>query len=265
MSGLKFEDDAMLRLEALYRSADMVARREGTLKLLDLKSGEHVLDVGSGPGILSEQMADAVGPGGRVHGIELSEPLVARATARNDRDWLTYSAGDAAALAEPNAAYDAVVCVQVAEYVKDVDAVCTGIARTMKPGGRGLIVTTDWGALVWHSDDPERMRRMAGAFEGHCAHPHLPPVLAPLLRDAGLSVDRVSINPQVNLEWSDDGYSKHLAGFFRGYAMATEALPADEITAWYDELSALSVEGRYFYALSSFNFEVSRPTRSALS
>lgn len=258
MSGLKFEDDAMLRLEALYRSADTVARRARILERLDLVPGEHVLDVGSGPGVFAEQMADAVGAVGRVHGIELSEPLLERASARNDREWLTYSVGDAAALSEPDAAYDVVVCVQVAEYVKDIRAVCAGIARSMKPGGRGLIVATDWGSLVWHSDEPDRMRRMVKAFEGHCAHPHLPQILAPVLRNAGLAVDRVSTNPQVNLEWSDDAYSKHIAGFVRGFAVATEALPVKEITAWYDELAVLSAEGRYFFGHCSYNFEVSR-------
>jgi hypothetical protein len=128
----------------------------------------------------------------------------------------------------------------------------------MKPGGRGLIVTTDWDAVIWHSDNAKRMACMQASWENHCAHGRLPRYLAPSLVRAGLKVDRVSAYPQIDTTWSDDGYSKHLAGFMRAHAEGSGAVPDDEITAWYDELPALSDDGRYFFALSSFNFEVSR-------
>lgn len=259
MSQLKFEGDAMRRLERLYHAADLVKRRQSTLSMLALRPGERVLDIGSGPGFLAEEMADVVGPTGEVRGIDISQPLVEMASDRNQRDWLSYAVADASAHSEQPEAHDVVVSIQVAEYVADLAGFCAGFFRAMKPGGRGLIVATDWGGLIWNSDKPERMDRVAKAWGGHCADPHLPRHLAPALRQSGLKIDGVSAYHQINLDWTEDGYSSHLAGFMRAHAEASGTVPPDEIAAWHDELPALSRAGRYFFALSSFNFELSRP------
>lgn len=47
------------------------------LRLLQLRPGQHVLDVGSGSGWTTALLAHLVGPGGRVHGVELEPDLVA--------------------------------------------------------------------------------------------------------------------------------------------------------------------------------------------
>ena len=53
--------------------------------MLDLKGGEAVLDVGSGPGLLAAEMAEAVGPEGTVRGVDPSESMLALARRRQDR------------------------------------------------------------------------------------------------------------------------------------------------------------------------------------
>ena len=258
MSELKFEGETMLRLERLYQSQDVQSRRKATIDMLRLRPGERVLDIGSGPGFLAEEIADVVGSAGEVRGIDVSQQLVDRAADRNWRYWLSYAVGDAASHWEGSETFDVVVSVQVAEYVHNLDGFCAGFHRAMKRGGRGLIVATDWGAVIWHSDKPARMERMLATWSRHCADPQLPRHLIPKLVRAGLKIERVSAYPQLNLDWTDDGYSKHLAGFVREHALASSAVPEDDITAWYDELPGLAREGRYFFALSSFNFEVSR-------
>ena len=130
-----------------------------------------MLDVGCGPGFLAQEMAPLVGPSGHVRGVDISEDLLARATARNNRAWVSYGSGDAAALAEPDASYDVYVSTQVAEYVPDIGAFAREAHRVLRPGGRGLIVATDWGQVAWYSEDPKRMERVLDAFEAHCADP----------------------------------------------------------------------------------------------
>jgi hypothetical protein len=55
------------------------ARRQRALALLDLPSGDVVLDIGAGPGFLADEMALEVGASGRVaaarlHGRHRPEP-----------------------------------------------------------------------------------------------------------------------------------------------------------------------------------------------
>lgn len=52
------------------------------LELLEVRAGQHVLDVGAGSGWTTALLAELVGPDGRVHGVEL-EPSLARWGAAN--------------------------------------------------------------------------------------------------------------------------------------------------------------------------------------
>ena len=77
MTELRFDEEATKRLLALYVTPDMVSQRGEFLRALDPKSGERVLDVGSGPGFLAGAIAAAVESRGAVHGVDVSEPLLA--------------------------------------------------------------------------------------------------------------------------------------------------------------------------------------------
>src|SRR5215217_5627376 len=152
---LQFNDEAARKLETVYSSADIVAQRKATLERLRLRSGENVIDVGCGPGFLCEQIAECVGPTGRVLGVDVSEDLLAFARGRNTRDWLTYSYEDAMTLSTPDASFDVAVGAQVLEYVEDPDSALAEMYRVLKPGGRALIVDTDWDRVGWVSFNQE--------------------------------------------------------------------------------------------------------------
>ena len=64
-----------------------------------------------------------------------------------------------------NLSFDVVVCTQVAEYVPDVDRALSEAFRVLKPGGRTIFVATDWDAVVWHSENPERMALVMKSWE----------------------------------------------------------------------------------------------------
>jgi SAM-dependent methyltransferase len=76
-SGLKFDEETSRRVEVVYLTPEVVAQRCHLLKALKLTEGERVLDIGSGPGLLAFEMAAAVGPAGRVCGIDISEDMLA--------------------------------------------------------------------------------------------------------------------------------------------------------------------------------------------
>ena len=48
--GLQFDEATSRKVEALYLTPDVVAQRCQVLKALELKQGERVLGIGSGPG-----------------------------------------------------------------------------------------------------------------------------------------------------------------------------------------------------------------------
>ncbi len=157
MSGMEYTKENAKQLEKVYLTRDVKAQRLETIQQLDLSVGESILDIGCGPGYLCESMAQVVGRDGAVVGIDTSTDLIAVCNRQKASTWISYAIGDATKLSQADASFDIVVCTQVAEYVPDVDRVLTEAFRVLKPGGRTIFVVPDWDAVVWHSENPERM------------------------------------------------------------------------------------------------------------
>src|SRR6266478_1075371 len=255
MSGLKFNEDAARHLERVYRTTDVVAQRSDTMKQLALSHGERVLDVGCGPGFLCESIAAAVGSDGAVTGVDISSDLIALCRTRNPPKWLSYAVGDATHIAQPDASFDVVVCTQVAEYVPDVDRVLAETFRVLRPGGRAVFVATDWDAVVWHSEKPDRMALVMKSWESHCAHPRLPRSLPNRLVRAGFRLDGAVVFPILNLQWHDDTYSKGLAGTIRDFVARKNDLPPEDPKEWYDEFARSAQPAGTFSAPIAIFFE----------
>jgi ubiquinone/menaquinone biosynthesis C-methylase UbiE len=221
-----------------------------------------VLDIGCGPGLLAEEIAALVGPNGRVYGIDRSTSMIElsqeRVADQPHAAWLEFQVADAGRLPFPSAAFDAAVCTQVYEYVVELDAALAELRRVLAPGGRAVILDTDWDSIVWHSGDPDRMARVLAAWMGHCAHPHLPRTLAPRLRAAGLEVRRVAVIPLLNTSYTADSYSGGMIPVIQRYA-ARHGVPQDEAEAWAEELRRLGAAGAYFFSLNRYLFLARAP------
>src|SRR5215469_549747 len=85
-----------------------------TVARLHLAPGQEVLDLCCGAGASAIPAAIAVGPTGRVLGIDVADPLLKLARARAARAGLAnvqFRHGDAISPGLPNSCFDAVVCV----------------------------------------------------------------------------------------------------------------------------------------------------------
>jgi SAM-dependent methyltransferase len=255
---MKFGEEAARRLEHAYMTPDIVAQREATLALFAAKPGEHIIDIGSGPGFLCESIAKLVGPNGRVLGIDVSEELLAAAQRRNTYSNLTYENGDAVKLPVPDATFDAAISTQVFEYVADFDLAIREMRRVLKPSGRALVVATDWDGVVWHSSDRERMRRMLTAWEPHCADPRLPRTLVARMREGGFDIKDVRGYTIVNTRAGDDTYSGNMMYLAANFLRRRKAAEEGEIEAWLADLKALDEQGRYFFSTTRFMVSATR-------
>jgi SAM-dependent methyltransferase len=103
-----------------------------------IRAGQTVLDIGSGPGYTSFDLAGVVTSKGKVIAVDESaryiEHLKQRLLASNDVP-IEPRVGDVQHLDLPAASIDAAYQRWVLCFVKDPEAVVRGVARALKPGG----------------------------------------------------------------------------------------------------------------------------------
>jgi arsenite methyltransferase len=242
MSALQFDEEGSRRLEATYTTPDIVEQRRAILSALDLRPGERVLDLGVGPGLLAAEIAVAVGAAGAVCGIDLSDSMIALARRRElppGAAALDLQVADVRSLPFERAGFDVAVSTQVYEYVADIEAALAEARRVLRPGGRLLVLDTDWDSLVWRSNDEDRMRRVLDAWDEHLADPHLPRRLTGLLEGAGLRVQARAVVPLLNAGYRTDSYSAGLIETIARFVPGRRGVTDADARAWAADLVAL--------------------------
>src|SRR6185369_13294944 len=153
-------ESARLKAEATYSSAAdffdaaplafWARTGQRAVERLALRPGDHVLDVCCGSGASAIPAAQAVGPEGRVIGVDLTDPLLALARAKAQAAGLRqaeFRRADMTALGFPDGHFDAVVCVFGIFFVPDMERQVAELWRMVRPGGQ-LAITT-WGPDIW--------------------------------------------------------------------------------------------------------------------
>lgn len=131
------------------RSYDLLAGRfvrrsdAPILQLAEIGPGDHVLDVGTGPGYLARAAAARVGPSGRAVGLDASPEMVARATQLAARDSSSAAFVEARAQEMPfeDAAFDAVVSRLAMHHLPGgiKGRAIAEATRVLRPGGRLVV------------------------------------------------------------------------------------------------------------------------------
>lgn len=109
------------------------------LDLAGLDVGEAVLDLGSGSGMDAFVAALAVGPAGRVVGIDMTAEQLEKAEALRASGGfahVVFEEGRIEALPFDDATFDAVISNGVINLTPDKDRVLAEAARVLRPGGR---------------------------------------------------------------------------------------------------------------------------------
>jgi arsenite methyltransferase len=252
---MDFDERTSRHLEVAYTTADVVEQRRLVVEALDLRPGEHVLDIGSGPGFLACEMAAVVGKRGSVHGVDPSQSMLAIAAHRERAPGsapVEFRPGDAIELPYPDGSFDAAVSTQVYEYVEDMATALAEARRVLRPGGRLLVLDTDWDSVVWRSSDRERMRRVLAAWDEHLVDPHLPARLTGLLRDAGFTIKLRTTIPLFNAGFDSDTYSAGLIGFVSAFVPGRQGISEEEARAWADDLATQGED--YFFSVNRYVF-----------
>ena len=102
-----------------------------------LEAGDSAIDVAAGTGLLAAELAERVGPFGRVVAVDLSPAMVERGTARaRDIVQLEFLIGDALALPFDDGRFGAATIAFGLGTLSDPVAALRELRRVVRPGGR---------------------------------------------------------------------------------------------------------------------------------
>ncbi|HEX6715612.1 MAG TPA: class I SAM-dependent methyltransferase [Pyrinomonadaceae bacterium] len=132
----KYRDWSRLYDSADGRNYHFHVRRQRVLELLPETLG-RVLDVGCGPGVMTEVVLER---GGTFDGVDLSPEMISEAKEKfGHLPNVSFAVGNIEAIDASDSSYDQLICMAVIEYLKTPDRAMAEMARVLKPGGIAII------------------------------------------------------------------------------------------------------------------------------
>jgi SAM-dependent methyltransferase len=174
-----------VELDLLPEGADLGLGCGAPLEHLGLQPGETVVDLGSGAGIDALIAARAVGPDGRVIGIDMTPEMLQKArsnAAASGADHVEFREGRLEDLPVDDDTVDAITSNCVINLVPDKAKVFREIHRVLKPGGR--LVVSD---VMLDGELPEVVTEDVMAYVGCVSGAIQREDYLAMLADAGLS------------------------------------------------------------------------------
>ena len=151
-------DESVLRSHRTRTVADSAA-----YLVPRLRPGLTLLDIGSGPGSITADLADLVTPG-RVTAVETTSDVLAVTRAGVAARGVTnvdFRVGDVHDLDLPDDSFDVIHAHQVLQHVADPVQALREMVRVCKPGGVVAVRDADYAAFTWFPHNPGLDRWLA--------------------------------------------------------------------------------------------------------
>ncbi len=234
-------------LENRAQALDQVQVNIELMNVLHPVSGEHLLEVGCGTGVLCRQMAPAVALGGKVTGFDISVEFVRIASARSKlSNSFHWGVGQAENLPFPDSIFDGGLAARLLLHVSNPQIVLAEFLRVVRPGGRVVVMDWDFETLtVDHSNRSLTRRILHWRCDHYGGNNWRGRQLWRLMETTGFV--NVKVAPYVSLAFHEN--DSLTQSVFRAAQVARdeEAITQSEYSTWVEELTS-SLEADCFCA-----------------
>jgi SAM-dependent methyltransferase len=160
--GRRWSRESPAPIPASLRCVLLVPRPPAALRsALQARPGERILEIGPGLGQQAVQVAQWIGPTGRMHVVDLQQQMLDATSARARRHNVTVDArlGDVSGrLPYDDSYFDAAYLSSVLGEIPDAEGMLAELHRVLRPGGRLVVAEV---AVDPDFVPPQRLRRLA--------------------------------------------------------------------------------------------------------
>lgn len=201
-TGSKYKEE---QLSSLPEGTDMGLGCGNPTALASLKEGETVVDLGSGGGIDCFLAAKAVGPGGRVIGIDMTPEMINKARVNAQKGKFSnveFRLGEIENIPVDDNEADCIISNCVINLSPDKQKVFAEAYRILKPGGR--LMVSD---IVLTEELPDRVKKSVEAYVSCIAGAEMKDSYLGKLKDAGFTDIEVLEEVECPVRETDHGFT----------------------------------------------------------
>jgi ubiquinone/menaquinone biosynthesis C-methylase UbiE len=222
------------------------AYKRRLIELLGIAPGQTAVDIGCGPGTDLGSLADAVGDGGRVIGVDRDARMVEEARRRHPG--VDVRTGDLHALPVEDGSVDCIKVDRVLQHVDDPQAAVVEARRALRSGGVFGMAEPDWDTLAVADEDVETSRVFARFNARQVRNATIGRELVRLCTYAGFHIRAVEPVPVL---FRDYPTANRILGLQRNSARAVDNgdITRDRADAWLSRLEAGPVVAGFTFYL----------------
>jgi ubiquinone/menaquinone biosynthesis C-methylase UbiE len=242
-------------LEERSRTQDVLEVNTQFCNILDPQPGEHILEVGSGSGVICRLVAARLQATGSVVGVDISPDIVAEAQKYVLREGLAaqivFECGPGESLQYPDASFDCACAARLLLHAHAPEAILREMRRVVRPGGRVVVMDWDFETVAVDHPDRELTRRVLHwRTDNYGGDNWSGRQLWRQMQAAGLQ--QLSLHPLVSVVHAEsDGLTQSLWRAAQ-VAMDSGAVSAEEQAGWVGDLKARIKAGTFFASIVYF-------------
>jgi len=159
------------------------------VKELDIRPGYHVLDIGSGTGVLLPFLLTDMRGKGEIVALDFSAEMLNQAQAKNFPPIVRFARADVLAIPADDGSVDLAICNSAFPHFHDKAGALEEIARVLRHAGR---------VAICHTTGREALNELHQSIGGMVANDLLPdePEMRGLIKQAGLKVTHFEDSPE---------------------------------------------------------------------